>query len=52
MGGWENKQVIGVKNVDALARIMAPVIFQARKADWLSVASAERLHDPILRNER
>ena len=35
MGGWENKQVIGVKNADALARIMAPVIFQARKADWL-----------------
>ena len=35
MGGWENKQVVGVKNADALARIMAPVIFQARKADWL-----------------
>jgi SNF2 family DNA or RNA helicase len=35
MGGWENKQVVGVKNADALARIMAPVIFQAKKADWL-----------------
>ena len=35
MGGWENKQVIGVKNSDALARIMAPVVFQALKADWL-----------------
>ncbi len=35
MGGWENKQVVGVRNADALARIMAPVIFQARKADWL-----------------
>jgi SNF2 family DNA or RNA helicase len=35
MGGWENKQVVGVKNADALARIMAPVVFQARKADWL-----------------
>ena len=35
MGGWENKQVVGVKNADALARIMSPVIFQARKADWL-----------------
>lgn len=34
MGGWENKQVVGVKNADALARIMAPVVFQARKADW------------------
>ncbi len=35
MGGWENKQIVGVKNAEALARIMAPVIFQARKADWL-----------------
>jgi SNF2 family DNA or RNA helicase len=35
MGGWENKQVIGVKNAAALARIMAPVVFQARKVDWL-----------------
>ena len=35
MGGWENKQVIGVKDAEALARIMAPVIFQARKAEWL-----------------
>lgn len=35
MGGWENKQVIGVKNADTLARIMAPVIFQARKSEWL-----------------
>ena len=35
MGGWENKQVVGVKNADALARVMSPVIFQARKADWL-----------------
>ena len=35
MGGWENKQVVGVRNADALARIMAPVIFQARKSDWL-----------------
>jgi SNF2 family DNA or RNA helicase len=35
MGGWENKQVVGVKNSEALARIMGPVIFQARKADWL-----------------
>ena len=35
MGGWENKQVVGVKNAETLARIMAPAIFQARKADWL-----------------
>jgi hypothetical protein len=35
MGGWENKQVVGVKNAETLARIMAPVIFQARKVEWL-----------------
>jgi SNF2 family DNA or RNA helicase len=35
MGGWENKQVVGVKNADALARIMAPAVFQARKVEWL-----------------
>jgi SNF2 family DNA or RNA helicase len=35
MGGWENKQVVGVKEAETLARIMAPVIFQAKKADWL-----------------
>ena len=35
MGGWENKVVVGVKNADQLARIMAPVVFQARKIDWL-----------------
>src|SRR4029077_3437389 len=35
MGGWENKQVMGVKNAEALARLMAPVVFQALKADWL-----------------
>ena len=35
MGGWENKQVTGVKNADALARIMQPVVFQARKSEWL-----------------
>ena len=35
MGGWENKQVIGVKNAAQLAHIMAPVVFQALKSDWL-----------------
>lgn len=35
MGGWENKQIIGVKNADVLAKLMAPVVFQAKKADWL-----------------
>ena len=35
MGGWENRQVIGVKNADVLAAIMAPAVFQALKSDWL-----------------
>ena len=35
MGGWEMKQVVGVKNAEALARAMKPVVFQAKKADWL-----------------
>src|SRR4029077_19290417 len=35
MGGWQNKQVMGVKNAEVLARLMAPVVFQALKADWL-----------------
>lgn len=35
MGGWENKQVVGVQNADVLARAMAPVVFQAKKKDWL-----------------
>ena len=35
MGGWENKQVVGVKNAEALAGIMQPVVFQARKSEWL-----------------
>lgn len=35
MGGWENRQVIGVKNASTLASIMAPVVFQALKIDWL-----------------
>ncbi len=35
MGGWEMKQIVGVKNADQLARAMAPAVFQAKKADWL-----------------
>jgi SNF2 family DNA or RNA helicase len=35
MGGWEGKQVIAEKNADTLAKIMAPWVFQAKKADWL-----------------
>ena len=35
MGGWKNKQVVQAKNQEQLAAIMAPVVFQAKKADWL-----------------
>jgi SNF2 family DNA or RNA helicase len=35
MGGWQLKQVMGVKNAEYLARIMAPAVFQAKKKDWL-----------------
>ena len=35
MGGWENKQVTGIKNAEALARAMEGSIFQAKKKDWL-----------------
>jgi SNF2 family DNA or RNA helicase len=35
MGGWEGKVVIAERNADTLAKIMAPWVFQAKKADWL-----------------
>jgi SNF2 family DNA or RNA helicase len=35
MGGWENKQVMGVKDPERLAAAMAPAVFQAHKSDWL-----------------
>ena len=35
MGGWENKQVVGMLNEDLLQQIIAPVSFQAKKKDWL-----------------
>ena len=35
MGGWENKEVLRAKNTETLASFMAPVIFQAKKANWL-----------------
>jgi len=35
MGGWEMKEVVAAQNVDILARIMEPVVFQAKKKDWL-----------------
>ena len=35
MGGWNEKEVLRAKNTDELAAFMAPVVFQAKKADWL-----------------
>jgi SNF2 family DNA or RNA helicase len=35
MGGWQNKEVTGVKNERALATLMEPYVFQAKKKDWL-----------------
>ena len=35
MGGWNDKEVLAAKNTDELASIMAPVVFQAKKKDWL-----------------
>jgi SNF2 family DNA or RNA helicase len=35
MGGWQNKEVIRAKNETILAKMMAPVVFQAKKKDWL-----------------
>jgi SNF2 family DNA or RNA helicase len=35
MGGWQMKEVIRAKNETILANMMAPVVFQAKKNDWL-----------------
>ena len=35
MGGWQNKEVLRAKNAPRLAELMAPVVFQAKKKDWL-----------------
>jgi len=35
MGGFKNKQVIGVQNEDMLAKIIEPHVFRATKKDWL-----------------
>ena len=35
MGGWQNKEVTAAKNQEHLAKTMAPVVFQAKKKDWL-----------------
>ena len=35
MGGYMMKEVVGVRQPEMLARIMEPVVFQAKKKDWL-----------------
>lgn len=35
MGGWENRQVVGVKDPETLKLLMRPVTFEAKKKDWL-----------------
>jgi SNF2 family DNA or RNA helicase len=35
MGGWQMKAVVDAKNTEQLALIMKPVVFQAKKKDWL-----------------
>ena len=35
MGGWMNKEVVQAKNPEILAGHMDPVVFQAKKSDWL-----------------
>ena len=49
MGGWENREVIAERNADILARAMAPVVFQAKKKDWLPDLPRK---DPTIRDYR
>jgi SNF2 family DNA or RNA helicase len=35
MGGWQAKEVVAAQNTEYLAQCMAPVVFQAKKKDWL-----------------
>ena len=43
MGGWKAKQVVAAKNQDKLAAFMAPVVFQAKKKDWLPALPTKRM---------
>ena len=43
MGGFKAKQVLAVQNQDQLAEIMAPVVFQAKKKDWLPTLPDKRM---------
>ena len=43
MGGFKAKQVVGAKNQPQLAAHMAPVVFQAKKKDWLPSLPDKRM---------
>jgi hypothetical protein len=43
MGGFKAKQVLAAQNQDQLAEIMAPVVFQAKKKDWLPTLPDKRM---------
>ena len=43
MGGWQNKEVLRAKNTTQLASFMAPVVFQAKKKDWLPLLPTKRM---------
>ena len=43
MGGWKAKQVVAAKNQEQLANFMAPVVFQAKKKDWLPSLPDKRM---------
>jgi SNF2 family DNA or RNA helicase len=47
MGGWNNKEVVRAKNPEILARMMEPVVFQAKKKDWLPMLPRK---DPTIRD--
>ena len=43
MGGFKAKQVMAAQNQDHLAEIMAPMVFQAKKKDWLPSLPDKRM---------
>ena len=43
MGGFKAKQVMAAQNQDQLVEIMAPVVFQAKKKDWLPSLPDKRM---------
>ena len=43
MGGWKAKQIVDAKNQTQLAAYMAPVVFQAKKKDWLPSLPDKRM---------